>query len=354
LKESEKGLAEAQKMAHIGNWVWDIATDKAYWSDELYRIFRRDSQEAAPSYNEYLNYVHPDDRDYVGSAFAETLNGKPYDIEHRIILTNGEERTVHVQAEVVFDDENIPIRTKGIVQDLTERQKTEEEIQTLAKAVESSNDAIATGSLDGIIKSWNKGAEQTYGYKAEEILGKDASILEPENLKGDIKHFNEKIKRGEKVQNYETLRLKKDGTLINVSVTLSPIFDASGRMISFSVISRDITERKEAEEARRKEIHHRIKNNLQVISSLLDLQAEKFSDENVREAFRESQNRVISMSLIHEELYEGKETDTLNFSEYIQKLAENLFQTYKTNSKNIHLHIDLEENAFFNMDTAIP
>src|SRR5665647_480238 len=72
---------------------------------------------------------------------------------------------------------------------------------------------------------------------------------------------------------------------INVSVTLSPIFDTSGRMISFSVISRDITEKKEAEEARRKEIHHRIKNNLQVISSLLDLQAEKFSDENVREAF---------------------------------------------------------------------
>src|SRR5665647_1416888 len=215
LKESEKGLAEAQKMAHIGNWVWDIATDKAYWSDELYRIFRRDSQEAAPSYNEYLNYVHPDDRDYVSSAFAETLNGKPYDIEHRIILTNGEERTVHIQAEVVFDDENIPIRTKGIVQDLTERKKTEEEIQTLAKAVESSNDAIATGSLEGIVTSWNKGAEQTYGYKAEEILGKDASILEPDNLKGDIKQFNEKIKRGEKVQNYETLRLKKDGTLIS-------------------------------------------------------------------------------------------------------------------------------------------
>src|SRR5665647_2427151 len=215
LKESEKGLAEAQKMAHIGNWVWDIATDKAYWSDELYRIFRRDSQEAAPSYNEYLNYLHPDDRDYVGSAFAGTLNGKTYDIEHRIILTNGEERTVHIQAEVVFDDENIPIRTKGIVQDLTERKKTEEEIQTLAKAVESSNDAIATGSLEGIVTSWNKGAEQTYGYKAEEILGKDASILEPDNLKGDIKQFNEKIKRGEKVQNYETLRLKKDGTLIS-------------------------------------------------------------------------------------------------------------------------------------------
>ncbi len=65
MKESEEGLAEAQKMAHIGNWEWVIATDKAYWSDELYRIYGRNPQELAPSYNEYLNYIHPDDRDYV-------------------------------------------------------------------------------------------------------------------------------------------------------------------------------------------------------------------------------------------------------------------------------------------------
>ena len=82
------------------------------------------------------------------------------------------------------------------------------------------------------------------------------------------------------------------------------------------------------DKVRIKEIHHRIKNNLQIISSLLDLQAEKFEDENVIEAFREGQNRVISMSLIHEELYKGEGTDTLDFSVYLKKLAENLFQTY--------------------------
>ena len=103
-----------------------------------------------------------------------------------------------------------------------------------------------------------------------------------------------------------------------------------------------------------KEIHHRIKNNLQVISSLLDLQAEKFRNKKVLEAFRESQSRVLSMSLIHEELYKGEGTDTLDFSEYLKKLAENLFQTYSFRSKNIHLCMDLEENTFFDMDTAIP
>jgi two-component sensor histidine kinase len=91
-----------------------------------------------------------------------------------------------------------------------------------------------------------------------------------------------------------------------------------------------------------------------VISSLLDLQAEKFQDKEVLEAFRESQNRVVSMALIHEELYKGEGTDTLDFSTYIRELAENLFQTYSLKSKNIHLKMDLEENAFFDMDVAVP
>ena len=78
---------------------------------------------------------------------------------------------------------------KGIIQDITERKRAEEKIQTLANAVESSNDAIVTVSLEGIITSWNKGAEQIYGYSAEEILGKNVSILEPDNIKGEIKQF---------------------------------------------------------------------------------------------------------------------------------------------------------------------
>ena len=87
---------------------------------------------------------------------------------------------------------------------------------------------------------------------------------------------------------------------------------------------------------------------------MLDLQADKFEDEKVKEAFRESQDRVISMALIHEELYKGEGTDTLDFSAYLRELAENLFQTYSLTSKNVRLCMDLEENAFFDMDTAVP
>ena len=126
-----------------------------------------------------------------------------------------------------------------------------------------------------------------------------------------------------------------------VFLNAKSLFDKDGKFMGAMSMLTDITKRKEAEEAltnieiaRKKEIHHRIKNNLQVISSLLDLQAEKFNnredikDSEVLEAFRESQDRVISIALIHEELHEGGEDNTLNFSPYLEKLVENLFQTY--------------------------
>ena len=133
------------------------------------------------------------------------------------------------------------------------------------------------------------------------------------------------------------------------------------------VMDIDITERKKAEEAlanietaRKQEIHHRIKNNLQVISSLLDLQAEQFRNrENIKDlevldAFRESQDRVITMALIHEELHEGKGGDKVSFSPYLEKLVENLFQTYRLGNTDTSLNLDLEKNLFFDMDTAVP
>jgi len=140
----------------------------------------------------------------------------------------------------------------GVVfREITGRKKAEEKIHSLANAVESSNDAIITQSLGGVIESWNKGAEQVYGYSPEEVLGKDIAILEPNTHKGEVKQLIEKTKQEKKVQHHETLRLKKDGTIINVSVTLSPVFDKSGKFMAVSCIGRDITESIKAKEALR-------------------------------------------------------------------------------------------------------
>lgn len=135
--------------------------------------------------------------------------------------------------------------------------------------------------------------------------------------------------------------------------------DEEGRAVYFQGVVIDITERKLAEEAlvraeqiRKKEINHRIKNNLQIVSSLLDLQAEKFSDKQITEAFRESENRIVSMSLIHEELYESGNLDILDFSSYICKLITDLRRSYGTESSDIRVHLNVD-NVFLGVDTAV-
>jgi PAS domain S-box-containing protein len=370
LKESEKRLAEAQKIAHIGNWVWDIASGKEYWSDELHRIFKRNPQEAAPSYNEYFNYVHPDDRDYVANVFKGTINGKPYEIDHRIILANGEECIVHIQAEVIFNDRNIPIQTKGTVQDITERKSVEEKLreseEKYRNIVETANEAICLINSEGVLTYVNKKMTDMTGYTIEEIIGRTIWDFVGKEDQSTCTKNMEKRRRGIS-ESYEIKLIRKDGSTFWVLVNAKPLFDGSGKFMGPLNMLTDITERKKAEEAlakieiaRKKEIHHRIKNNLQVISSLLDLQADKFrnkkciNDSEILEAFKDSQDRVISMALIHEELYKGGGLETLNFSSYLMELAENLLQTYSVGNTDISLKMDLLENTFIDMDTAIP
>ena len=188
-----------------------------------------------------------------------------------------------------------------------------------------------------------------------------------DDLKSETKKLVEKVKLGEKIQHYVTSRLRKDDKLIYVSIALSPVFDASKNLVAISVVTRDVTQKIDAEKSilkaeiiRKQELYHRIKNNLQVIYSLLDLQADKFEnrryikDLEVLEAFRESQDRMISMALIHEELYKRKQFETLDLSAYIRKVVEKLFHTYVFDDKNIPLYMDLEENVFLNMDGAVP
>lgn len=107
LKEREESLAEAQNMAHIGNWEWTLWLIKLYWSEEMYRIFKRDPQKLAPSLDEYLNYIHPDDLDYYCKVNDYTRNIRTSGLDFRIVLANGEERTLHIKSDFIYKDENL-------------------------------------------------------------------------------------------------------------------------------------------------------------------------------------------------------------------------------------------------------
>jgi PAS domain S-box-containing protein len=132
------------------------------------------------------------------------------------------------------------------IEDITERRLSGEKL-LLAAIVESSKDAIIGKSLDGIITSWNKGAEEIYGYTKSEIIGKSISVLIPPELPDEMAEILRKIKLGEGIENYETVRQRKDGQDIDVSITVSGVYDAEGRILGASTIERDITERKQME-----------------------------------------------------------------------------------------------------------
>jgi PAS domain S-box-containing protein len=159
---------------------------------------------------------------------------------------------IHVSVAVspirIRDDELVGVSV--VARDISERKRAEEALARLAAIVDSSEDAIIGKTLDTTIISWNHGAERIYGYTATEAIGQPIGILLPPGSENEVPAIMERIRRGEKVEHYETKRQRKDGTIIDVSVTVSPIKTPDGDVIGASAVARDVTERKQAEAAR--------------------------------------------------------------------------------------------------------
>ncbi|MGB9927005.1 MAG: sensor histidine kinase [Methanosarcina sp.] len=226
---------------------------------------------------------------------------------------------------------------------------------------------------------WKGAIEKITGYTPEELTGagmefwintvhpEDRNKVLDQKIKGCEYNTHSADENDMKNFHLEYRFQRKDGKYIYIEDNGVCLQKGSYLINKVFGVMKDITERKRAEEnlakieeARKKEIHHRIKNNLQVISSLLDLQAEKFASckacdtSKVIEAFRESKNRVISMALIHEELYGSKEVSTLDFAAYLQKLATDLFRSYNVRNSGIRTILDVKEKTFLEIDTAVP
>ena len=169
-------------------------------------------------------------------------------IELRIKSKNKTETFVEATISLIFKND-VPHSLQIIGRDITRRKIAEAAISNLAAIVESSKDTILSTTLEGIIISWNKGAEEMYGYFASEIIGKNVSKLSPPEKEDDIKAIFSKIKSGKQIENFETTAVKKDGSKFFVSLTISPIKNSKGKITSSSIISRDITENKKTLEA---------------------------------------------------------------------------------------------------------
>ena len=233
----------------------------------------------------------------------------------------------------------------------------------LAAIIDSSDDAIVGKQLDGTILSWNKGAERIFGYTEGEVVGRKLSLLVPADRKDELDAILEQIRQGRRVEHFETLRRRKDGTIIAVSATISPVRDGSGRIVGASKVARDVTSDRLAREATRsalaqkgillQEVHHRVKNNLQVIASLINMQMRTLPLGASRGALEECQGRVKAIAMIHEKLYQSHDFSRVPFVAYLRGLAETIFRTAGVTPTQVELSIDLGEVAI-PIDKAIP
>ncbi|HSF69537.1 MAG TPA: PAS domain S-box protein [Nitrospira sp.] len=267
LRETEERLSLAQQVSQIGVFDWNLKTGINTWSPELYAIYGFTPEQFGNTREAWERCLHPEDREQMIQAVERSrISGKAEDREFRIVRPNGETRWLAGRWRWVKDEEGRPARLTGVNFDITERKRIDEtarehEARTradrrqseratahLAAIVQSSDDAIISKDLSGIIMSWNQAAERLFGYRAEEMIGQTVLKLIPPDRQNEERDILEKISRGEMITTYETVRRRKDGTDFHVSLTISPLFDGQGRVIGASKIARDVTEQKRAQD----------------------------------------------------------------------------------------------------------
>jgi PAS domain S-box-containing protein len=230
-----------------------------------------------------------------------------------------------VDIEAVKDSDGNIVGAVNCFQDITERKRSEEAALRLAAIIESSDDAIVSKDLDGIITSWNGGAERIFGYLAEEIIGKPILILIPPDHQKDEEAILERIRRGQRIDHYQAVRQRKDGSLIDISLTISPVRNAQGKVVGAAKIARDITEHKRSEAqilTLAREAEHRTKNILSTVLATVRLSHSDTSDDLKQRI----EGRINALAKVHglfvQSRWTGAELHTLVAQELLPYCGE--------------------------------
>ncbi|MGO4517251.1 PAS domain S-box protein [Terriglobus sp. 2YAB30_2] len=216
------------------------------WNEGARRIFGYQAEEIV---GQSIRRLIPEELQHEEDAILAKLRAgeRIRHFETTRVRKNGERFPISVTISPVKDDSGVIIGASKIARDISDRRRAEENRFRLAAIVDSADDAIISKDLNGIVTSWNKGAQRLFGYLEEEMIGQPILRLIPEELQYEEKEILEKLHAGEKVEHYETTRLSKNGDLRQVSITISPIRNDAGKVIGASKIARDISERKKME-----------------------------------------------------------------------------------------------------------
>lgn len=281
-------LAEAQKLAHIGSWELDFSDFSFKWSDELYRIYGVDPKEFVPTIENFLEFIHPDDKENVLNIAHKYPDSHTQNYYYRIIRKNGEIRTINGRGEPVFDEEGTLIRAIGTAQDVTERLH-EEELEKLALAATKSYNSVIITNNYGKIEWVNEGFTKLTGYTLDAVENVNELLK-----RGDTTEINkqtafyESIRTEKKPITYEHKNYAKDGKEFWVITTLTPVLGINGEVERIIAIDSDITVRKQMEEElvlANKISEHLLKKGNKALNELLKTQKELKETMKVKEQF---------------------------------------------------------------------
>lgn len=372
IQESLERSEERYRIAaeQTGQIVYDYnrLTDKIEWAGAIKELTQY-SLEEFQNFNRktWEVHIHPDDRTEVLEKLEICReNGERFATEYRFRRKDGS--YLYVEDSGIFqkNEQGHSYRDIGVMKDITgiklASKKLRESEERYKSFMKNFRGIAFQGDLNFTPILADGSVEEITGYMGDDFISGKVNwnqIVLSEDQKKLI-NDNERLLKDPLLLIEHEYRIKhKDGKIKWVREIIQNVLDFTGKKRILQGAVYDITGQKEAEESlkkieeiRKKEIHHRIKNNLQVISSLLELQAERFSEKEVLEAFRESQNRVTTMAIIHEELYRSRNSETIDFSEYLQKLTADLLRSYTVRG-NIKMHLDVNE-TFLGIDTAIP
>jgi PAS domain S-box-containing protein len=364
LRDSEERLQQALHISRSFAFEWNPATDEILRSESCAKILGLVDKEIIHDTGQlFLQRIHPEDRE----QFKQTLNNltpasPTYSTEYRLLHGDGRIVVLQESAQATFNDLGTVQRLVGVTTDITERKEAEEKLRKsearLIATLRSTVDEIWIVDPQGDIVSISDSARVNLGLSADnrltiENLLDQLEIFRPD---GTARPKEEAILpralRGEFIKNdQEIIRNLATGHLQWREVSSAPIRDVEDRIIGAVAIARDITERRHAEEKIKaslaekevllKEIHHRVKNNLQVISSLVSLQVANLTDNKIRDELNDVSDRVRSMALVHEKLYQTGNIAQLDFADYATTMLHTLWRSYGALANKIRLNLSL-------------
>jgi PAS domain S-box-containing protein len=356
LRQSEELLRAALAASGTGIFRWDPHTGEFLEFDvNLKKLFGLASDQRVRIIEDCLAAVHPDDVPVLLANLERSRDGAAFEMEFRVVLPDGRVCWLYERARMEWLHGK-PLYLVGSCTDITERKLVEETRLQLAAIVESSDDAIISKSLNGVITSWNAAATRIFGYSSEEMIGRSILTIIPPELHPEEDVILSRLRAGQRIDHYETQRLRKNGERFDVSLTISPVKDSAGRVIGVSKIARDITDRKRAEQALRTSeklasvgrlaatVAHEVNNPLEAVINLVYLcQHDTHLPPQLRAYLKTAEEELARISQMTKQTLGFYRDPSQPVTTPIHEVLQQLLSVFtpKTASKRIDVKLDI-------------